>query len=204
VEPLSPPVTPSALSDAVGDATTVLLSGPTGDPHVLDAGLSLLADPVPGDTHVIWVTMTRSPAAVARTWADEVGDPPGRLEVIAVGETASGGTDAPFRYSTEFVRSPSDLTALGVRLTESTVDPDADAAGPKLWFESLSTLLQYVDVETAFQFLHVLRGRLSGTGTTSYYRIDPTVHDPRTIRTVLSICDAHVRVEDGEISVERR
>ncbi len=202
---------PSTLSEVVGDATGVLLTGPTGGDRVTSAALSFLASPEPTTNHVHWATMLRSPEDAVRAWTDHAAAPPASLTLIEVGETRrsfgerEGGVDGDeLSYSTAYVEPPSDLTTLGVRLTEGLTSP---ATGRhRLWFESLSTLLQFVPPADAFRFVHTLTGRLTGSEAAVWFHLDPALHDPRAVHTFLSVCDAQVRVDvdANELVVEQR
>ncbi|AUV80727.1 hypothetical protein C2R22_02870 [Salinigranum rubrum] len=205
------PSEPSTLSAVVGDATSALLVGPTGDDRVTATAVSFLASPEPTTNHVHWATMLRSPADAARTWADHATAPPDSLTLVEVGETrrSFGGNgevvdgDEP-SYTTARVESPSDLTTLGLRLTEGLASPSTGRH--RIWFESLSTLLQFVPPADAFRFVHTLTGHLAGAEAAVWFHLDPALHDPREIHTFLSVCDAQIRVDVGgdELVVERR
>lgn len=201
---------PTTVSDAVGDATSVLLTGPTRDHRVTTAGVSFLSSPEPAANHVHWVTTLRSPEDAVRTWTDQVATAPASLTVVGVGERRSaaeprnaGRSDEP-AYSTTHVESPSALTTLGLRLTDGLTSSTA-AGRHRLWFESLSTLLQFVPSADAFRFLHALSARLTGAGAAGWFHLDPALHDPRLLHTFLSVCDARVSVDvDAEELVVRR
>jgi hypothetical protein len=153
--------------------------------------------------------MLRSPTDVARAWADRVATAPASLTVVGVGERRAaesrnaGRTDGP-AYSTTHVASPSALTTLGLRLTDGLTSPTA-AGRHRLWFESLSTLLQFVPDADAFRFLHALSARLTGAGAAGWFHLDPALHSPRLLHTFLSVCDARVSVDvDAEELVVRQ
>lgn len=199
---------PPTLSEAVGDSTSVLFTGTTGGDRVTAAGLSSLSSPDPSVNDVHWVTMLRSPEEVARLWDEQVVDAPASLSVVELGALRRHPERDVFpeepAYSVTHVDSPSDLTSLGIRLTERMTSPPTADGAHRLWFESLSTLLQYVSVGTVFKFVHTLHSRLSGTDATVCYHLDPTLHETRTVYRLRSVCDAWVRIDTDEFVVERR
>lgn len=172
------------------------------------AGLSFLSSPSPAVNDVHWVTMLRSPEEVVRVWDERVEDAPASLSFVEVGATrqrpdTESLTEA-FRYSTVHTESPSNLTSLGIRLIEGTASPPTAGGNHRLWFESLSTLLQYVSVESAFQFVHTLHSQFSGTDATVCYHLDPALHETRTVYRLLSVCDVWMRIDADELVIQRR
>ncbi|WP_251343995.1 RAD55 family ATPase [Haloplanus halophilus] len=103
------------------------------------------------------------------------------------------------------VSSPADLTGMGVAFTKA-VEEMGSPPRLRLGFLSISTLLQYVDAERAFSFLHVLSRRTSAAGYLGVYSIDPTTHEDRFVNVVTSIFDAAIelREEDGDREVRAR
>ncbi|MFD1634489.1 RAD55 family ATPase [Haloplanus ruber] len=103
------------------------------------------------------------------------------------------------------VNSPADLTGMGVAFTEA-VEAVGSPPRLRLGFVSISTLLQYVDAERAFSFLHVLSRRTSAAGYLGVYSLDPTTHEDRFVNVVTSIFDAviELREEDGNREVRVR
>jgi hypothetical protein len=209
----TPSTDPSVIADVVDDATTVLLIGPTGDERVNAAGLSFLSSPSPAKNHVHWVTMLRSPESIARTWSNNVADAPASLAFVEVGESRySPGVDteavhdtAGISYSITCVESPTDLTALGVTLSEQLSSSTTDGQH-RLLFESLSTLLQYVPQSVVFRLVHTLHWQFTGTDVTVCYHLDPSIHATQTIHTFLSVCDALVTADgddEGFVAVRR-
>lgn len=96
---------------------------------------------------------------------------------------------------------------------ESEAERKAEAGGEggtgegttsMLCFRSLSTLLQYADLEAVFKFLHTLTSRIETGDARGHYHMDPTTHDERTVQTLLQLFDAAVRIEDGSVDVRTR
>lgn len=202
---------PSTLSAVVGDATSVLLTCPTGDDRMTETALSFLASPEPTANHVYWATMLRPPRDAVRAWTDRAAAPPASLTLVEVGETrrSFGGREGSVdgdepSYATARVESPSDLTTLGLRLTEGLTSPTTGRH--RLWFESLSTLVQFAAPPDVFRFVHTLTGQFTGAEAAVWFHLDPALHDPREIHTFLSVCDAQVRVDADadELVVQQR
>ena len=100
----------------------------------------------------------------------------------------------------ETVDSPDDLTGLEITIADA-IDDEPVA----FCLDSLTTLLQYVDTDRAFRFVHALTARLSAAGASAHFHLDPGAVDDRTVNTLLSFVDASVRRDaDGELTVRRR
>lgn len=111
----------------------------------------------------------------------------------ADGTTVTTVADAAIPIRT--VSSPANLTALGLAI-EGHLDAWAgDGTRVDVCFDSLTTLLHYVDVKRAFRFLHTLTSGIRGTDGLAHFHIDPNAHDERTLAVVESLFDATYRYD---------
>lgn len=178
--------------DGLDPGMNVLVSGPpmSGKRQLV---FDLLApEEVPTDPIVVMTT--DDPASRIRTQFDERGvrfEPSSFRIVDATG--APGDSDPAIHR----VSSPADLTGMGVEFTQA-VDGMATPDRLRLGFVSISTLLQYVDAERAFSFLHVLSRRTSAAGYLGVYSIDPTTHEDRFVNVVTSIFDAAIEIREDD------
>jgi hypothetical protein len=156
---------------------------------------------------VLCLTITRSPATHVTNWKSH-GVLPARAAFIDVaGESQSSFeattdtgvratvADADIETTVEQVASPANLTQLGIQLT-SCLDslPGADAdAKLVVCFDSITALLQYVDVEQAFKFLYILTDRFSDANALAHFHLDPDAHADETVNTLLPLFDAAVQ-----------
>lgn len=192
------------LSRRVGAGQSALLCAPPMHQSVDDACTELLL-PADGDRpSALWVSYTRVPTARIRSWLSAV-ETPGNVGVVSVGErTLEDVRDIEGLEDSllETVTTPGDLTGLGITLQNALEGWEGDVA---LCFDSLTSLLQYVDLETAYEFLHVLTGRLYAQDVVAHFHIDPEAHDDRTVAALTSLMDAVVSVDEtGEVAVESR
>jgi hypothetical protein len=65
--------------------------------------------------------------------------------------------------------------------------------------QTLTVLLEYIDFDTAFRYLHVLTSRIRAAGATGYFQMDSDIHDPETITTLEPLFDVIVEVSDGNV-----
>jgi KaiC/GvpD/RAD55 family RecA-like ATPase len=182
------------------------------DLGTLDPGLNVLVSgpPMSGKRRLVFdllapdgsaadpiVAMTTDdPVARIRTRFEDRGVDPDPTTFRVVDATGAPGDADPAVHR---VSSPADLTGMGVAFTQA-VDGMGTPDRLRLGFVSISTLLQYVDAERAFSFLHVLSRRTSAAGYLGVYSIDPTTHEDRFVNVVTSIFDAaiEIRERDGE------
>jgi KaiC/GvpD/RAD55 family RecA-like ATPase len=178
--------------DGLDPGVNVLVSGPpmSGKRELV---FDLLApEGIPADPIVVMTT--DDPASRIRMQFDErdVRFEPSSFRIVdATG--APGDSDPPIHR----VSSPADLTGMGVAFTQA-VDGMATPDRLRLGFVSISTLLQYVDAERAFSFLHVLSRRTSAAGYLGVYSIDPTTHEDRFVNVVTSIFDAAIEIREDD------
>ncbi len=187
------------------DAANVLLLAPSLGSHGKDAGMELLARTPPEQTNVLAISYTESPGEFVDRWNDHCGANPARGGVVAVGR-AEGSIDNP-AWAVRTVENPSDLTGVGIELSEllsgmaNAVDDEEELA---VCFNSITSLLQYADVQRAFRFLHVVTGRVKTVGGVGHYHIDPEAHDRKTLATLKGLFDAVVEIdEDNNWDIQR-
>lgn len=209
-----------SLDDTLAEVATVLVESDSTDPERAATCTDLLHRHPSGDENLLWVTYTRGPDEVLQSWRRHSDATPANLGVVSVGDTMRSaaaasaavlGPDAtgPDEANTgapdpvEAVENPSDLTGLGI-----TVGQFLEAWGTdtptSLCFDSVTALLQYVEFQTAYRFLHVLTGRVSTAGAVGHFHIDPGAHDDQTVATLRTLFDAVVTIEDGERVVRTR
>ncbi|MFB6192524.1 MAG: hypothetical protein ABEI11_04290 [Haloarculaceae archaeon] len=176
-----------SLSEALGDARSVLVLAP-GMAEGTDAVCGTLArgdGDGEGPPNVLAVSLTRSAAdwlAARRQYVGEDAE-------IRLVET--GGTTDP---DASTVESAEDLTGIEIALGEPLAT-FADADAPvTVCLDSLTVLLQYVDLERAYRFLHELDGRFVEAGARAHYHLDPGAHDEEVLATLSTLVDAAVGV----------
>jgi hypothetical protein len=182
--------------EGLGGATTVLLETPSmgGDQAICT---SLLAEGVENPS-VLFVSYMRQADACAQQW-DTSDATAANLGVITVGD-ASGSTDRE-DVVTESVSTPSDLTGLGIQIGQFLSEWDAPVV---LCFDSITSMLQYVDFETAYEFLHAVTGQVKAANARAHFHIDPGAHDRQDIDGIKTLFDASVSANEGETVVRTR
>lgn len=177
------------MPTARGRAT--LLCGSAMDGRVSDACTSALQS----GTRVLWVSYTRPPADCFEQLPDV---PANRKAAVDVGggtrAAASGGRTGGGENVS--VADPNDLTGIGIAVSDQLSE------GAHVCFDSVTTMLQYVERERAYTFLNSLLGHLWNAKATAHFHFNPDAHDPQTVASVTSLFDARVDV-DGTVRTRR-
>ncbi|MFC5368507.1 DUF835 domain-containing protein [Salinirubrum litoreum] len=209
------------IRDSLGEAATVLVESSSTDPDRAAVCTDLLHCHPTDRENLLWVTYTRGPDEKLSSWRRHADATPANLGVVSVGDTmrsaaaasaAVGGPEASGSADTsgsgppnpvEAVENPSDLTGLGI-----TVSRYFEAWGPahptSLCFDSITAMLQYVEFETAYRFLHVLTGRVATAGAVGHFHVDPAAHDDQTMESLKTLFDAVVSLDDDGRVVRTR
>lgn len=138
------------------------------------------------------VSYTRTGAEWSAAWREELGALPRRSVVVGVDDAVREGSDEAVDGVVETSESPDDLTGIGIALSEYLSSWGSEDGDVVVCFDSLTALLQYVSLERAYRFLHVLTGRAAAVGARAHYHLDPGAHEDRTLATLTSLFDAVV------------
>ncbi|MFB6154349.1 MAG: hypothetical protein ABEJ22_00520 [Haloferacaceae archaeon] len=192
------------VQSLAGKSTSVLLLSDR-DAEVC----SELLHPEPVETeNLLWVLYDDTPDRRLRTWKQQDGGTPANLGIVSVGDqsrsaaaSSDGGTGSGL---IETLAHPEDLTGLGIRI-DNFLNRWEDASGrTAVCFDSLTTLLQYVDDSTAFRFMNVLTTKLYAANAFAHFHMNPGAHDDRTVAKMSSLVDAVVESTDDGWTVRSR
>lgn len=179
------------MTDVIAEldgATNVLLAVPPmgGGDEMCQSLLAESAD----DPSVLYVSYTQQASACVDQWG-RTGVEARNLGVITVGDaSAETGRDD---VVVETVSAASDLTGLGIQIGQFLSEWDAPVL---VCFDSLTSLLQYVDFETAYEFVHAVTGQVHAAGAQAHFHIDPSAHDDQQVAGLTSLVDAKISIDD--------
>lgn len=209
-----------AAGDAVGEPTdaesgadldgvsNVLVLSSTLDEGAREAYYERLLPDRPESLDVLAIDYRRTPDQWLDEWERRVGTRPGRCTIVSVDETTRSVAPSQNRTTRRgpntvaCLESPTDLTGLGITVSEYLAAEGGERT--VVIFDSLTVLLQYVDLQRAFRFLHVLANRVGTVDATAFYHMDPGAHDDRAVATLSSLFDAVAEYEDGSWSFRDR
>ncbi len=183
------------------EARNVLVLAPL-TPWGTRAFTSLLAAQCREDTDLVVVTYTQPPALWFTEWNEQNHVLPRSIAFIHGGR-AEGETlpEEAKSVSTRRVSptNPMDIITNVSQVLRESREGDVSAI---VSVQTLTVLLEYVEFETAFRYLHVLIHRIRGNDARGYYQMDPRIHDPETVNTLGVLFDLVIRpeeVDDEEI-----
>lgn len=195
------------LPEQLGKAANVLLRAPQRTGAEDRSCIDLLT--IRADEPVVSVSLTQSPADRLAVWNRYAEGYPPRAVFVAVEsdgdhlahqlETACPGRSDSTAVAIDRIDHPGDLMRLGVRISERLDELAGAGQRPVMCFHSLTTLLQYVDVERLFRFLHILTSRVRQADGLAHYHLDRASLESETLGTLSRLFDATVDVvESGE------
>ena len=210
--PVSETLQERTITERLAGANSTLLLASSFDEVTEECCAELLHPAAPNDSNMLWVSYTKSPDQQLRRWQAHSPERPAEMGMVSVEDSTrsvaadSGGASDLMgpNKPVETVSSPNDLTGLGIRITEFLTDWEENDNQTVVCFDSLTALLQYVELETAYEFLHILTGRMATVDAFAHFHMDPEAHDEQTIESITTLMDAVVEVEDGERTVRSR
>lgn len=184
-------------------ASNTLVVASTSDSNVEDLCPELLTVGEPDRTNLLWVTYTSTPDDCLRRWLQHAGERPAEMKILSVGDVMrsaaaarTGGGRMPTASVVDSLANPGDVTGLGIKISEQLQEWSRNDNQTVVCFDSLTTALQYVDLQTTYKFLHVLTGRFDTVDAIAHFHVDPDAHDDATVNTLKSLFDAVVEYTD--------
>lgn len=196
----------SPLADRLGPTTNnVLLLAPAMASCEDDGCVDLLEPPGADDRDLLFVTFVQSPdERLERYRSTSEAEAPARVGFVDAGDSTrsaaavAGSSATPAdAISVRTVSNAGDLTDLGIKLSTYLSEWSPDGRRIVVCVHSLSTLLQYADLQRVFRFLHVLTGRVRSADALAHYHMDPAAHDGQTRNTLSTLFDG-IAEWDGE------
>lgn len=90
-----------------------------------------------------------------------------------------------------------DLTGLAMTWNKHLDTLGVEHDPPVVWFDSLSKMLEYVDIDSVVRFLQVCLGSLEETGATGHFLCRNTTVDPAAITTLRRVFSTVIRIEEN-------
>lgn len=197
----------SLVTERVSDVTNVLLLAPAMDATADAICRRHLSE---RDASVLVVNYTTSVDQWAQEWRANAGGLPSTVVFVHVGGIVRSAADTTATVAAskglvlETIRNPADLTGLGITMNKHLTQWRSTECRKAVCFRSLTPLLQYVDVQTAYRFLQVLTSQVEAAGAVGHYHLSPDAHDRADVNALTSLFDASITVEEGEATVTTR
>ena len=190
-------ILPEATPEELSAGTNVLISSPSMLGKRRLAMRMLAAGHEDGDGILLVTTKDNATAAIEDLESQVPSLDPDRIGLIDC-----SGTEAQRqlqRIATEQVTSPADLTGISIGMAK-LMDrfSDQSVTSVRHGLVSISTLLQYLDAETVFKFLHIYTTRVRDSDGIAIFTIHSDMHDEQTINTMSGEFDGVIRLREGE------
>jgi len=190
-------VLPGDELDELPPGTTVLISGPSlvGKRQI---AIEMLAAGNGDGDGMLLVTTKTSAASILRDF-ERIQPEFDRNRVGLIDSSGTDDRDGIREVATEYVGSPGDLTGISIGTAKLTKRfADRGVANVRHGLVSISTLLQYLDVETVFKFLHIYTNRVESSGGFAVFTLDDDSHDQQTVNTLTGEFDGVVQLRETE------
>jgi len=192
-------VLPAGTVSELEPGTSLLIAGPAMSGKQ-ELALDLLTAGLKRSNGLLLVTTNES----ASSCIDDLEERATSLDRDLVGVVDCSGSSqqqAIRDIATQRVASPGDLTGISIgtaKLMQELTSQEVSSVRHGL--VSVSTLLQYLDLDTVFKFLHIYTTRITDTQGLGLFTVDNVSHDPQTINTVMNEFDGVIELRETETS----
>lgn len=177
--------------------TNLLITGP-GMIGKRELAIQLLAAGHQRGDGILCVTTSKNAASLLDEFESQI--PTLDRERVAIVDCSGSDQQRTIKeIATEQVSSPGDLTGISIgtaKLLKRFADRDVPEVRHGL--VSVSTLIQYLDLETVFKFIHIYTSRIDETGGLGIFTVDNTSHDRQAIDSISSEFDYVVQLREAE------
>lgn len=165
-----------------------------------NAGFPACRPDLTADARFLVVSYSR-PAGSYLNFLEDHGLEPAAVVVIE----ASPASAPPDRDDVEvLVRPPEKFSLVGMALADRLQEWRSSSAPIVVFFDSVTALMQYTDVDTAYRFLHSFTEEVGAAGARGFYRLAPVAHDESTLATVEQLFDRVLTYDAGLETFEER
>jgi uncharacterized membrane protein len=186
------------IEEDLQGASNVLVLAPL-TPDGNRAHMELVASTHPENVSLAAVTYTQPPGQWLDDWQRSVGKLTREVRFIHANGMAQSETyneQIPDTVTTDVV-DPTDPMEIIVPLSNQLKEWTDGETQPVVSVQTLTVLLEYVDFDTAFRYLHILTHRIQAAGGIAYFQMDPDIHDPETTNTLKTLFDVVVEISDN-------
>lgn len=167
-----------------------------------DTCYELLGSADPDEVALLRVVYHRTPDRLVDEWEHHVGTQPATTVIVGVDDRVQSGTLANGDVGTDgsdlevLAANPNDLTGLGMELNNALTALSGTDNDIHVCFDSVTALLQFVDTESAYKFLHMFTGQLHKVDARAHFHMDPDAHERQTVSRLKTTFDDMRRAGD--------
>lgn len=190
-------ILPGGMSEELRAGTCLLISGPSMIGKQELAVRLLAAGHDEGDG-ILCVTTSKNAASFLDMFETHI--PTLDRERVGIVD-CSGSEDQRTieEIATERVSTPGDLTGISISTAKLLQRfSKRDISEIRHGLVSISSLIQYLELDTVFKFLHIYTTRINDTGGLGVFTVDSVSHDPQTMNTIVSEFDGVIELRETD------
>lgn len=190
-------VLPDGMMEELPAGTNVLISGPAAIGKQ-ELAIRLLAAGQTDNSGILCITTSENAASLLDDFETEMPSFD-RRRIGIVDCSGSSQRQAIEEIAIEHVSSAADLTGISVSTAKLLEQfSERDLSEIRHGFVSISTLIQYLDVDTAFKFLHIYTTRISDTNGLGVFTVDNVSHDPMELNTITTEFEGVLELREAD------
>lgn len=190
-------ILPDGMLDELPQGTNLMISG-SAMIGKRELAIRLLTAGYDEGEGILCVTTSKNAASLLTELESQI-PTLDRERVAIVDCTGKDNQQVIKEIATERVSSPGDLTGISIstaKLFQQFTNQDISEVRHGL--VSVSTLIQYLDVNTVFKFLHIHTSRITDTQGLGVFTVDGASHDPQTLNTITSEFDGVLELREAD------
>ncbi|MEZ3114404.1 hypothetical protein RYH80_00485 [Halobaculum sp. MBLA0147] len=190
------------MSSQTTRSRNVFVLAPVMSDAKTDACFELCTEQPPEEIDLIKVVYRDTAVSVIDEWLEHTGTTPATTVIVGVDDRAQSSAldevdaDELDGQVELLTANPNDLTGLSMTLNNALAELGKTDNDLYVCFDSLTALLQFVDTDSAYRFLHMFTGQLRKAGAVAHFHASPNAHDPQTLSQMKTTFDE--LIEAGE------
>jgi hypothetical protein len=170
----------------------------------------LLVPTDPSTLDVLMILYHRSPENFLEEWDERFDARPANTFIVGVHDrtqSATTNSESAILEAAEHVHqasvNPNDITGLGMQLNNALTEFEKSDNKLVVCFDSITALLQFIDLENAYKFLHMLTGKLHAADAYAHFHVDPEAHETQAIRQLQTTFDDRLDATQDQKSKQK-
>ncbi|MFB1065038.1 hypothetical protein [Natrinema sp. H-ect4] len=189
-----------AILELVGDASNVLVVGPTDCAAEQSLCSRMMASQANTAVNLLLVTVKQTPSEQLSILQNYLTNPVSNTVVIDPQTYSTNRSSSNYDGPVDIkpVPSATDLRRIGILISKVLVNWEENDSQTVMCIHSLSDLIELVDDnQLVFRFLHVLQGRVESAKVRSHYHFNPDRHDEQEVKMFSSLFDTILTFDEG-------
>lgn len=193
------------LKKVVDEGDAVLVLAERFDENEAAVCRTLLQCNSPGQKNLLSISVAQPARARHEQWHTSLDAEPANSSIIDVriSDPLNELESSSSQLGVETIRTSADLTELAIQIQDYTDEWPTESKEYQtiVCFHSITSLLQYINIQDVFKFVSHLTNRLNEVGAITHYHMDPGAHSTQTVEKYVGRLDITCKYVDGELSV---